>query len=314
MVVVDFVSDMHIDMNVPYKNLKGFQSGDPDIFPWHLQKKSDILVIAGDNANLPAFTLATVREAKEYYPTVIWTDGNHDHYYGYRDHLATVGANMKQYREVSRDAGITYLDGKTHLRIGDTLFIGANGWYDWTANKYLPRDDQLKFWKEDSNDAKCIRFDKGGFPDKLAAKQVDMLVELVAQAQDDQSVVNIVVITHTIPHPNLAVPDTHAWGYLNGSYINMLMKKVVEADVNHKISNWLFGHTHMHQDWVDPESGIRYTNNARGYHHENLPDPFTGLMQIEIGRVSASAFGEIDDQADGSSGDPVDRTGEGSSS
>jgi len=288
----DLISDFHVEMNDPFSTQSTWRDGDPTFYNWPRQKKSDVLVIAGDSSNRPEFTIEVVKEARAYYESVLFVDGNHEHYVGYQNHSRTVGRNMNELRKFATETpGVTYLDGEITARFGSTLVIGANGWYDWKGNQILSREMQHMYWKSDSNDATCIRFDPDGYADKLARSHADQLVAHVTAAQSDEAVDKILVITHTIPNLKGIVPDSHRWGYLNGSYANTEMQRVVKADTAKKIKIWVYGHTHFLYDFVD--QGVRYVTNPRGYRGEKRSPDFTGIKQIDLDDIG-SAFGGID--------------------
>jgi hypothetical protein len=198
---------------------------------------------------------------------------------------------------ITKPSEIVYLrNGINDINIDGVLFIGANNWYDWKSNQLHSRNMQHDFWKQYMNDAKTIRFDSNGYPDKMAARQTNRLIERVAEAQQQDNVDEIVIITHTIPQRSLCLPDTHEWGYLNGSYVNTMAKNIIDVDINHKIKLWVYGHTHFCNDqYID---GIRYVNNARGYYAHNSmkkESTFDGIIQLDTtDNPVLSAFGEID--------------------
>lgn len=288
----DFISDLHVEHNQAWADAPSYD-GISAIYPWHLEAKSDLLIIGGDCGNEPFTTLAVVEEAKKFYKHVVFTDGNHEHYCGLNKSFATVGHNNRFFRKYMEETDeVTFLDGDTWLELDGTLIIGANGWYDWTSHSWTSREQQHLMWKRDSNDSKCIRYDEGAYPDKLARKQADQLREAVLGAQDNPRVKEIIICTHTIPHRGGVVPDNHSWGYLNGSYHNTLMQQVWMADEAKKIKFWGFGHTHFHYDFVDHD--IRFVNNSRGYAQERRNERFRGIMQIDTTEDLSSAFGSLD--------------------
>lgn len=279
MIQFDYASDMHVDMNIPWEQSDHYD-GTSRVYPWHLQKRSDILVLGGDCGNDPWLTMALVEEARSFYPTVIFTEGNHEHYIGGRIKESTVSRNRALLRTFSGSKpGVHYLNGSV-VSMGDVWFIGSNGWYDFMSYPLASREQQHQFWKSDSNDARNIRFDPGGYPDKLAMAEAARLREIVLSAQNNDMVSAIVCVTHTIPHPRGSVGNHHPWSYLNGAYVNGFMEQVWLADRENKIKVWTYGHTHWLADF-DAE-GIRFVNNARGYHGERRRHQFEGLTQITI--------------------------------
>lgn len=288
----DLISDFHVEHNTYNKERPTWKPGQPDFYDWPALKQSPVLVLAGDTSNHFERTKLVVQEAQQYYDHVIFLDGNHDHYCGYGNHELTVGYNSNQLLQFAKaNPKLTYLNGETSVRFGDILVIGACGWYDWKANQHVSREMQHMYWKGESNDAKCIRFNPQGYPDKLARLHADLLAGHVKAAQDDDSVRKILVVTHTVPTPKALVPDNHKWGHLNGSYCNTEMQRVLDADTKKKIRTWVFGHTHYLYDFM--EQGVRFVTNPRGYRGEKRDPAYLGPMQINLD-AGGSAFGEIE--------------------
>ena len=301
----DLISDFHVEFNVMWQDTNYWQDGDPLNFAWHKARKNPVLVMAGDTSNMMERSLAIIEEAADYYDLVIWTDGNHEHYMGYKDHtLWSLTHNMERARvHALRDVeNVVYLDGETWYNLDGTLFVGANGWYDFTmTDGYHPKQVQRE-WREKSNDPHCIRFGKKNRPEKLAERQAEQIAKRVAEAQEDDSVKEIVVVTHTIPHKDALIKDKgNKWYPLNGAYGNRHMIKVRNADrPARKIRTWVFGHTHYLFDFFD--DGIRYVSNPRGYRGESRHKDFTphgvvfsGLKEVDTEEPdNGSAFGEKD--------------------
>ena len=298
----DLISDFHVEMNLNYSDTRSWQEGDPSFYAWHKSRKNPVLVMAGDLSNLSLTSMAIVEEAADHYDHVIWCDGNHEHYSGYLDHTRhSLIQNMERFRvQANRDLeNVTYLDGETTVKFGKTLFIGANGWYDFRFAHGLHPKQQEREWRQHSNDPVCIRFGKKNRPEKMADRQARQLADLVAAAQDDDSIEEIVVVTHTVPHRDGLIKDpTHQWYNLNGAYGNMHMSKVRLADTKDKIKTWCFGHTHWIYDYF--VNGLRYISNPRGYRGElkwakHCPNNrvFTGIVEVDTCEPEIeSAFGE----------------------
>ncbi len=281
----DLISDFHVEMNVRYSDARTWKEGEPSFYAWHKARQSPILVMAGDLSNLSITSMAIVEEAADHYEHVIWCDGNHEHYSGYLDHTKhSLTQNMERFRvQANRDLeNVTFLDGETWYRHEGTLFIGANGWYDFRAAASLHPKQQRREWHQHSNDPVCIRFGKKNRPEKLADTQAAMLVERVKEAQDDDQTKEIVVVTHTIPHLDATIKDvTHQWYNLNGAYMNMHMSKVWNADRKKKIKTWVFGHTHWLYDFF--ASDIRFVSNPRGYRGEMKWAKYTPTGMVHTG-------------------------------
>lgn len=293
----DIVSDLHVEFNKRWDELPEYD-GVSSIYPWHLEKQSDILIIAGDCSNDPFRTLGVIEEAQRFYDRVVFTDGNHEHYTGRKHKKKKNRGNVTDHCNLFRlydmdNPKVTYLDGTNWVDTGDGIIIGANGWYDWTAHAWTTREQQHQAWKDDSNDSRMIEFAPNGYPDKLARHHAELLRQRVLEAQGETGLNEIVIVTHTIPNRVGLISDGTRWGHLNGSYMNSIMESVWMADETDLIKAWCFGHTHNHCDSV--VNGIRFVNNARGYYAyaTHSETKYTGLKMVDTTETYRSAF-EID--------------------
>ena len=298
----DLISDFHVEMNVGYNTTRNWVQGEPIHYAWHKDKKNDILVVAGDTANSHDFTRDVITEAAKHYDHVLFVDGNHDHYSNHRNGW-TVLKDMEwfntQFTSRNRVAeNVTYLDGINTKQFGTTLFIGANGWYDFSFSRGFDFKEQWRAWQRQSNDPVCIRFGKKNKPHKLARAQMELLKGHVVAAQEDESIEEIVVVTHTLPcwtaFGEFGNPS-HVFYELNGAYGNAFMKYVWEADPAKKIKTWCFGHTHERRDFF--EWKIRFVCNPRGYRGERKWHGlgFQGIRDVDTQESEIqSAFGELE--------------------
>lgn len=303
----DLISDFHVEQNTAYKDTRGWTEGEPVFFAWHKAKTNPVLVMAGDLSNSHLVSMAIVEEAADYYDHVVWCDGNHEHYSGYLDNTKyNLMNNMERFRvQADRDLeNVTFLNGETFVKFDGTMFVGANGWYDFRfAHGYTPKQ-QRQEWHLQSNDPVCIRFGKKNRPERMADRQARQIAKIVEEAQDDDSIREIVVVTHTIPHRDGLIKDmSHEWYKLNGAYGNMHMSKVRLADTKDKITTWCFGHTHWLYDYF--AEGINYVANPRGYHGEkkwakHTPNGlvFSGIREVDTNEQAGSAFGTVESETD----------------
>ena len=250
----DLGSDLHVDINARI-GMVNFKD----------QQKSDTIVLAGDLANTLELTAQVLALAATVYKNVIFVDGNHEHYCGKQDN-ATIFDNMDYLREAAKVIpNVSYLTGTNRVIIDDVMFAGVNAWYDF---KLAPSQYSIarvkETWLNYLNDARLSIFDHP--PEELAEMQTDDLAKTVAEAQDDQMVEKIVIVTHTASSPKgLLVKNEPIWDMLNGSFGCSAMSKVFAEDVNRKIVHAVFGHTHYTYDFHDFD-GIRFVCNPRGYH------------------------------------------------
>ena len=298
----DLISDFHVEMNVGYNTTRNWQQGEPIHFAWHKARQSDILVVAGDTANFHEYTRDVIVEAAKHYERVLFVDGNHDHYTNSRNGW-TVLRDMEWFNEQfthrNRVAdNVVFLDGVNTFQEGTTLFIGANGWYNFSFSRGMHFKAQWRAWQMGSNDPRNIRFGKKNKPHKLAERQMEQLKAHVIAAQGNDDIEEIVVVTHTLPiweaFGQFAEPS-HEFYPLNGAYGNEFMKLVWEADEAGKIKTWCFGHTHERRDFF--KHGIHFVCNPRGYRGEKKwgGAGFQGIEQIDTLEPEVeSAFGEVE--------------------
>lgn len=271
--MIDFISDFHVEMNLLTDQLARWKNKKIESYQWADQKKSDSLIIAGDVANNYLLTIQVIMEAKQYYDRVIFVDGNHEHYSNIGHGLTVSQTNQKFIDLAQNNPGIHYLNGKNHsIEIDGTLIIGFNGWYNFLSCQNKSRDEQHAIWKEQMNDRRYIRFDK--YPDIMAWDQAEELMAMVQEANSNDMIKDIIVVTHTVPHIKGVVPPGHHWYATNGSYHNTYMERVWFGQ--HKIKTWVFGHTHNFHDFDD--CGIRFITNPRGYMNEKRDKAFPGLI------------------------------------
>lgn len=284
----DVVSDLHVDiwfgktqLHIPEKRMwegEPFKSRFLHIdWKYSGNADSEVLVIAGDTANNVETAFEVIAAAAQDYPYVVVVDGNHEHYNG----DGTVEENMDSLRDLCTTLdNVTYLDGQSTFRLGNVLFVGATGWYDWKAfeDQFISQTTAKQAWYQFSNDSRVPSYGKLGDPEKIAITQAVQLAEHVRTAQDDDTIEHIVMVTHMSPRADLMEWKTDiVWNQLTPSYVNTALKQVLDADTGRKIKAWVYGHTHYRKMSVIDD--VTYINNARGYPREN---PSFEVVQAEI--------------------------------
>lgn len=277
------VSDFHVDMNLlanPHF-VEGSILHEPkavrvvkQIYNWLSVQPDRILAFVGDTSNSADASGWVWREAAERVRRVLAIAGNHDYYFPRYKNLTECDNRMDW---VARVGPIKNADNISVLRPGreyledGVLYLGCTGWYNWDAVPELDMREEREVWLNNSNDARYPVFDSA-WPDVLARRHADWLIEAVTKAQDREEVEKIVILTHTIPRADLCAPPTYKWYHLNGSYANTFMGEVLPTDIKKKVKVWAYGHTHFGGDQVI--DGIRYVNNARGYSGESHAQKF----------------------------------------
>ena len=147
-----------------------------------------------------------------------------------------------------------------------TLYLGANGWYDFKSCDGISQNKQKDLWKRTINDARMIDFGNMQ-PEDRAIQDAQLLKVHVEVAQENDNIENIVVITHTVPLAKGVVGPDHVYYNMNGGFHNTELHKVIDADTKGKIKHFVFGHTHFPKYFQ--YKNIWFWCNPRGYSHEN---------------------------------------------
>jgi DNA repair exonuclease SbcCD nuclease subunit len=286
---IDVCSDIHseqwwsksriVDCNGPRKRTS---TGLTMLIDWEWYKNKaggdgEILIIAGDLSDHIDTTKTIIEQAAEVYSYVFFVDGNHDHF-----NKKLYSLNMQILNGNNLD-NVRFLNPLTvGFIIEDIAILGCNGWYDWSCYELVgyPKDVAKADWIASMADTRLIRFDQG-LPDDLAAEHSELLTVAISETQLNDEIKDIIVVTHTSPLAALMQwKDNEAWDRGTPSFVNSEMIKVLQADVNHKIKYWIYGHTHQRQT-IDL-TGIKFINKCRGYPYEIKEEWL--LQRIEIGK------------------------------
>jgi len=267
----DLASDVHADHWRKRNDFDWSNAKNPD---------STVLVLAGDIGNYTQDIFRILNQTSKLYEHIVLVDGNHEHYFSYKLVEDLLDDLEKETKRAYKN--VTLLRGNNNLVLGNTIFLGANAWYDWRIMEPDYSYSVAKTaWLRYMNDSRYIMFGKEQSADDWAKKQSNQIKEQVISLQDDDTIDNIVVVTHTAPLRELLIvkTDDDVWNQLTGSFGNSKMAEVIAADNKKKIKSWCYGHTHQRNDKVIGD--IRYINNARGYPSENKDETWA-LKQVEI--------------------------------
>lgn len=249
----DYISDLHVDLS------------DKEIFDdvdsFAETKKSDILVINGDCSNNSFMTIEIIKQFAEFYKHIVFTDGNHEHY-----NSVLLKQNERILFNFAQNSdNIHYLNGNT-VTIGNTAFIGANGWYDFCGSNglYTP-DYERAIWNMSSNDSSFIDFGNEN-PELLAVDQSIEIEENIWKSSNNDKIKNIVVMTHTVPIREGVVGEDHPWFKYNGSFFCKALNDIasnVGMSKFDKLRYWMFGHTHLPSK--TRKENVDFICHPRGY-------------------------------------------------
>lgn len=258
---IDFISDLHIEMWDPQYNIKhpcGERSKHPLDINIFKNSDSKILIVAGDIADSLELSIEKLGEIGKYYDKVLFVDGNHEHvdkiptmYEEYDIEKLTKNENKK---ENNKNSKLHFLSSSPY-QIGDTVIIGKNSWWDYnnwdneTINKETKHyfKDWINISEEDSRKFCYNRM-------LQAKKDYNDLKRWVKYYQADETIKNIIVVTHTVPL-EIFSKDFNMAVMGNKEMIKLLKH-------TNKIRHWLFGHTHTEYDYT--YNDIRFLTNPRG--------------------------------------------------
>ena len=141
---IDYISDLHLNYHLHTKSHIELFTKLIDI-----NKKSDILIIAGDIGDNNKQNFNVLKFLSYYYKDIIITLGNHEYYS--KNSISRINDFKSM---ISKEKNIHLLDGNI-VKINDIRFGGAMGWYDGTYimkyfNKYCTQNLSIinKKWKD----------------------------------------------------------------------------------------------------------------------------------------------------------------------
>jgi predicted phosphodiesterase len=237
----DLISDLHVDSR--------------DRFDWTGQATSPVCVVAGDVGQCRTRTLETLQHICKCYQAVFYIDGNDEH----RNQLEFLDVSYAELTEqLSNIPKLIYLQNNVVV-IDGVAIVATNGWwgYDFDDNVDYELTKNWYAHKENITDhaVSCI--------ETFALNDVAYLASSIKRLQTHRNVKHIVVVTHTVPLPTLIehdpeLVDTARFNVMGNRY----MQQVLNADTEHKIHTWCFGHYHSAVDQI--HNNVRYVNNCMG--------------------------------------------------
>jgi hypothetical protein len=238
----DLISDLHIESW-------------PD-FDWSDKPTSPYCVVVGDVAQDRLVLIKTLAHLGNVYSGVFYIDGNHEHRH-YIDNLKDSYQDLESV--ISKIPNVVYLRSNIVV-INGVALLAVNGWWAWDFDNQLDFDQSIAWFvdKTQVSDTTIADITDCAYTD------TSYLVNAVRKLQKHPDVEHIVIISHTVPAPELLFPDpdlVNTWRFnIMG---NKHLKRALLEDTECKISTWCFGHYHRPVDQVN--SGIRFVNNCRGH-------------------------------------------------
>jgi len=238
----DLISDLHID-SWPSLNLDMIAT-------------SPFCVVAGDVGRDRNSVLEFIEDLSQHYQAVFYIDGNDEHRYYYHDmpdSYKTLSDSLMEMPDVVfLQNNVVVIDG--------VAIVGSNGWWDYSFDPYFGDADQSSRWMSERYH---ISLGQAEYARSLAMTDAKYLTSTIHRLQTHNDVKKIVLVTHTVPRPDLIEHDpqlvnTHGFNCMG----NSLLQDVFLNDTEGKISTWAFGH--YHGDIDQTIDRVRYVNNCRG--------------------------------------------------
>lgn len=256
----DLISDLHIETW-------------PD-FDWTYYPTSPFCVVAGDVAQDPLVLKKTLEHLASCYRAVFYIDGNDEHRWFYAD----IGSSYRELKDVVEGIeDLIYLQDNVVV-INGVAILGTNGWWTWDFDPSMSVGE-TQSWFVDRLDC---QLQTPNIISGFAQSDANYLRHSIAKLQMHPDVKKIVVVTHTVPDANLIKHDID----LDGTYRfncmgNSQITQALDADTEHKVSHWCFGHYHG-GDVDRTINGVRYINNCRGRGDSPWKKTVYNPLRIEV--------------------------------
>ncbi len=143
------------------------------------------------------------------------------------------------------------------FKINDIVIIGSCGWWNYNDENPMDIKKSLNYfdsWITHFNEKDNCDFIKNVI--KRSNEEFNYLYKLLKMYETDDTVNNVIIVTHTIP--DITFADTEIFGSHICEY-NTLFKHLFKFT---KLSKWIFGHTH--QEWNINHNNVDFICNPRG--------------------------------------------------
>lgn len=238
----DLISDLHLE------------TWDDD-FNWSNQATSPYCIVAGDICRDRSLLVRTLRHLGTCYKAVFYIDGNDEHYH-YLDNIPQSYRDLK--RRLKSIPNVVWMQDNVVV-IKDTAILATNGWWCFGFGNSCDPVDAISWYQEKINCSASTLKQIATY----ASNDARYLANSVAKLQTHIDVKQIIIVTHTVPTPELI---THDIELINTPRFNIMgndaMMDVLKQDHANKIAAWCFGHYHLKIDTHINQ--LRYVNNCRG--------------------------------------------------
>jgi len=238
----DLISDLHID------------SWDRD-FDWTGQATSPHCIVVGDVCQNRQLLYKTLTHLGQCYQAVFYVDGNDEHVRSI-DNLGTSYRDLA--KQIEKIPNVVYLQDNVVV-INGVAVLGTNGWWGFDFDSSLDPEEVRDWWCDHNS----LTPEHYTAVRRASTTDANYMIASVRRLQTHQDVKKIVMVTHTVPMPELISHDIDLANKLKFNIMgNRHMLNALDVDTERKIDTWCFGHYHGKVDQY--RDGVRYVNNCRG--------------------------------------------------
>jgi len=240
-------------MNTTFDVISDLYLENLDDFTWEGKRTSIFCIVAGNISQHRDILFEFLDEISSYYNAVFFIDGQLEHQ-SFSDDFAASYQNLED--------GIEYIDRVVFLHenivvLDNATIVATNGWTNFNfCNKNHDIGDTIEFL--DLRGLKTIEESTEVLGMSLIDS--DYMYQSIATCQSMNDCNNIIVVTNTVPLPNLINHnndyDGTALGDMTG---NNGIAECLDNDIKNKVKTWVFGNFPEDLDYnID---GVRYMNN-----------------------------------------------------
>jgi predicted phosphodiesterase len=224
-------------------------------FDWEGQPTSQYCIVAGDVARDRTLVLDTLKHLSKFYLGVFYVDGNDEHK-NYAEDLTTSYNELAEL--IAPMENVIYLHDNVVVMNGIAI-LATNGWWSYDFDPSLDLEQSVTWLQHKDKISQMAAIGINA----TAYRDAGYMSNSVAKLQAYQDVKSIIIVTHTVPTPEIIKHDLQlvdSWRF--NSMGNSRIQDAIKEDCENKIKLWCFGHYHRPVDTVI--DGIRYVSNPRG--------------------------------------------------
>lgn len=249
--------------------------------PISKEDEKSILILAGDIGLISKMDWTIMDyliDWADHFQDIIFVCGNHEHYSGSIDR----GVEKLRDRIKFESLHNVHILDDSHMRIGDTTFIGSTMWSSFREHN----PNVMNAAQYQMNDYRLIRTGPKSEPYKRKftasdaygrfTKAINYIFPQIKKEKEDGQ--KVVVITHMAPSYQSLNPKyaTGPNAELNGAYMSDLDDDILEAKPN------LMCHGHVHDSFDYMIGDTRVVCNPRGYTPHDINPNFDPDFSIDV--------------------------------